>query len=847
VKDADQEEQMRGYLIIVLATLCGGLFGPARGRTYHVPGDYSQIQDAIDAASDGDVVEVQPGTYFRAISFKGKGITVTGIAPEDSAVVAATVLDAACVWDDPLSVVSFTDHEDSTSVLAGLTLTGGYGTRLPHSGIYNSTGGGGIFCNGASPTILHCVIRNNVSLGRIVTRGGGGGVYCIDSSPKLAHCSVVANHAGDGGGISFNNSAATLIDCTIANSNYVSEGGGIYCLDSSPTLVDCTIIDNSTWNPGGGVYCSRSSPLFESCNIAENSSDTGAGLYFYDSSPTLINCTITANSSEWDGGGIYCDGSFATLTDCTIASNSADHDGGGILCDNSSPTLTNCTLAMNSAACSGGAFYCMDNSSPVLTNCILWNDVVDEIGTDSSAPEITYSDIPGGWPGEGNIDADPLFCDIRCGKFNDLGLAADSPCLGTGRDGADMGAWGQACDAPSEPHQPVTLEVPGEYATIADALAAACEQDTVLLAPGTYTGGFAVGSLGLVIRSWDPLDPEVVAATVISGGDDSVVRFLPHLRTLRPYLSGVTVRGSRIGILCDGSAPLIQYCTVTENTGNYIGAGLVGNYCAPTLTNCTIHGNSAKWRGGGGYFRESAPTIANSIIADNSARSDGGGIYLEKCSSTIDNCKITGNSAGKVGGGLAAARRSLTLTNCTIANNSASTGAGIGCSEWVIAQLSNCLLIENSATNHGGGALFTSSSMPTFTNCTIADNQASSAGGGIYYESNTLATLTNSILWKNRPGEIFADPDLVAATYCDVRGGWPGEGNIDRNPRFISWAGFVDLLAPSSACIDAGDPQLEDDIYDWHPRWPQGFADGPRSDMGAYGGPGNDGWLSELR
>jgi hypothetical protein len=74
-------------------------------------------------------------------------------------------------------------------------------------------------------------------------------------------------------------------------------------------------------------------------------------------------------------------------------------------------------------------------------------------------------------------------------------------------------------------------------------------------------------------------------------------------------------------------------------------------------------------------------------------------------------------------------------------------------------------------------------------------------------------------------------------------GGYPGEGNIDVEPRFVSFRGFDYLLAPGSPCIDTGDPALEDGISDWHPRWPAWYDNGVRSDQGAYGGPGNSRWV----
>jgi hypothetical protein len=51
------------------------------------------------------------------------------------------------------------------------------------------------------------------------------------------------------------------------------------------------------------------------------------------------------------------------------------------------------------------------------------------------------------------------------------------------------------------------------------------------------------------------------------------------------------------------------------------------------------------------------------------------------------------------------------------------------------------------------------------------------------------------------------------------------------------------LLDSGSPCIDTGDPTIEDGVADWKPAWPDWHSDGPRSDMGAFGGPGNIDWL----
>jgi parallel beta-helix repeat protein len=463
------------------------------GQILRVPDDFFTIQAAIDAANDYDVVLVADGIYTgdgnRDIDFLGKAIKVQSEnGPQNC------IIDCNGTQAEPHCGFYFVNSEDTYSILEGFTITNGY-TR---------EGGSGILCEQSSPTITDCIISDNYSFGR--GRGGaisifqsicrinnctitnnkgdrGIGIYCYqsnptltkctssgnsrsgmvneDSNPTLTNCTFSGNSSKYSGGMYNDRSNPTLTNCTFSRNSAERYGGGMCNFDSNPTLTNCTFNGNFS-GLGGGMFNQNSNPTLTNCIFTGNSAETGGGIYNYLSKIKLTNCTFSGNSAGWDGGGMYNDESSPTLTNCTFSSNEAhgffdafatpSGRGGGIYNYHSSPTLNNCTFSRNSAR-QGGGMYNRYESSPILINCILWGNMPEEIYVSSGTPAITYSNIQGSWPGEGNIDADPCFvspgywADINDTNIiveptdlnavwvdGDYHLLPDSPCIDAATD-----------------------------------------------------------------------------------------------------------------------------------------------------------------------------------------------------------------------------------------------------------------------------------------------------------------------------------------------------------------------------------------------------------------------------
>jgi hypothetical protein len=403
-------EIMRALAFAVFAALVLGTAGGLSAAVLHVPGEYPTIQAGIDAALDGDTVLVADGTYAgegnRDIDFAGRAILLTSENGPD-----ATIIDC----EEAGRGFYFHLWEDSSAVLRGFTITNGFAME---------EGGGAICCYESFPTIT-----GNRMVGNGAFWAQGGAISCISAAPTIAN-NTIANNGG-------------------------YWGGGIACSEASPTIVDNVITGNGAWW-GGGIFCNESSaPLILGNLIADNCGGyygDGSGIGCYQSWPTIMHNTIVDNWTHEVayGGGIGCYESHPAIVGNIIAGNKATEGGGGVSCrESSSALLVDNTICRNEAPDGlGGGLFCSE-SSPVVINAILWGNTAYsglEIHADvGSSPEITYSDIRGGWSGQGNIDARPEFV---LPAAHDYRLLWGSPCVDAGLPGAldpdstrsDMGA-----------------------------------------------------------------------------------------------------------------------------------------------------------------------------------------------------------------------------------------------------------------------------------------------------------------------------------------------------------------------------------------------------------------------
>ena len=159
--------------------------------------------------------------------------------------------------------------------------------------------------------------------------------------------------------------------------------------------------------------------MLTNSTIRDNSTAYPA-IYLTDSAATISGNVITDN----DNSGISMGSCQGVISNNVISNNGDNTSEHGIILSSSSPEIMNNTITANF----GSGVYCL-SSSPTIINTILWNNSSPQIYLSNSSAIVTYSDIQGGWEGEGNIDEDPLFVDAVNGDFR---LGDYSPCIGKG-------------------------------------------------------------------------------------------------------------------------------------------------------------------------------------------------------------------------------------------------------------------------------------------------------------------------------------------------------------------------------------------------------------------------------
>ena len=726
--------------------------------------DFDSIQQAIYASSDGDSIHVQPGHYYEHISFLGKEITVLGVGGPS-----VTIIDAAGTLD---TTVVFASGETASSILNGFTITGGN----------SPIDGGGVYISGCSPTILNCLIIDNVS------EGNGGGIYCVASESSINECTIQNNESGDG-----------------------EKGGGIYIFGGSPTITNCNFTENFPWY----IHGEQTLAHFDTVLCYDESSALSRGVLLEYSFSTWTNCSFTTldpeavnvinslgdtftnclfqgfaghSSAALEIRGDIADG-YPIIDSCIFNNNTAVNVGGAIyVCDNASPIIKNSQFNGNNATSNvgGGAIYMLGNAQATLIeNCTFNNNnsaiyggalacqdtqvtIVDCEFSYNSAAEGGAISITGAAIVQ---ISDSSFHDNHCHSGSGGAILLEgvgstligNDCLFESNEAGYSGGainllYGNAqleqCDFFDNHLLADTRRMGGAISVSNEATLIALN----CLLHGN-SGGFG-GAIGVTdYPSDDTLeltnclfqDNQVAQAHNDGNGEFGIASGGAL------YLNGTN--SEIIGCSFINNATIYDKHYHDEYQGGAMFITETQGNISTNIDNCTFVSNNSVSSGGAiavhfGSWSNTVPLTIKNTNIDNNVGYRGGGIYLQGGESIvggaalIQNVSITNNTGGGRGGGFCAVQSSAQVLDSQITGNATSGadgGAGVNlldCSG--LFSFENIIFRENT-TGGGGGGIQISQCEPesipfhiVFNNCLFEDNSANSGGGVAAQDSHEL-------------------------------------------------------------------------------------------------------------
>jgi hypothetical protein len=326
---------------------------------------HTTIQEAVDAASPGDVIQVATGIYTDVHGL----LAPPGYPdPPTSGIITQVVCISKTVtirggytttnWTTPYPITQPTTLDAQ-----------GQGRVILIAGDPSTSSGQAI-----SPTIegLHITGGDAIGLG-----GGGwwgpgdvgGGVHIISATATLSNNWMFSNTAHRGGGLFLSSDPVTLSNNTVI-SNIADFGGGLYLGESDATLSGNTVISN-TARVGGGLVVVGNATLSGNI-IISNTANSGGGLMLAYTAVTLTNTVVADNRASTAGSGLYIYGASPRLLHTTIARNSGGDSSGVYITDAgydaySTVALTNTILVSHTVGIS------VTGGNTVTVNGILWH------------------------------------------------------------------------------------------------------------------------------------------------------------------------------------------------------------------------------------------------------------------------------------------------------------------------------------------------------------------------------------------------------------------------------------------------------------------------------------------
>lgn len=635
------------------------------------------LQAAIDAATSGDELKVQAGTYIGNFTMKD-GVQVSGgwNSTFDAQTDYATILDA----NESGRVVNQEAAFSTLTIWSNLTIQNGKLTAALTGNL-----GAGVALN-LKGQVKHCLIQNNTFTYSGNCIGGGVGEEATPSS----------------------NTEVMVDDCWIRN-NKASHGGGVRIRGT----VQNSIIENNLTelNAGGGVHLQAGRMV--NCIIRSNTGKDCGGVRLYGKCD-LINCLVYNNTASNAVGGVGIESALSNVIGNTIVNNNQLVGTGST----AGVKVTN-TLSAN------GTFFVNNVVWGNMSNGTVESQQVYYISRyDKSAGQRSYNAIMG-QKGDDSAETsiqltadDPGFTDAANGDFS---LTSSSVLLDRGNS-AKATASKDLAGNDRVVNSSVDIGA-YEYPVVASNVYVLAGEDlqtkinntasgyTVYVQAGTYYGNFTMKDGVNVSGGWnEDFTSQTDYATILDAQENGRVVNQTSNFSNRTVWENLTIQngkltaaesdqlGAGVALMQKGQ---VKHCLIQNNTFTYngtcmgggVGENSVSSNTDVVVDDCWIRNNEAS-HGGGVRIKG---TIQNSIIENNNTKNGGktgpaGGVHLQ--TGRMVNCIVRGNTSGGDAGGVRMFGKGQLINTLVIGNTATGKVGGVGV-ESANSDIIGCTIVGN--------------------------------------------------------------------------------------------------------------------------------------------------------